>query len=92
MAREIFDVLPKWAKDHVKNSSSKRKKEVKPVHLFVTGGSCHILRTICHSVTQLLINSGGDPLKPYVLLSALTRVTAININATTIHSGLGINS
>ena len=33
----------------------------------------------------------GDPDKPRILLLAPIRVAAININGTTIHSGLGIN-
>ena len=34
---------------------------------------------------------GGDPEKPRILLLAPTGVAAININGTTIHSGLGKN-
>lgn len=65
------------------------------MHLFVTRrgdcGESHLLRTICHSVTKLLILSWGDPLKTRVLLFAPTGVADININATTIYSRLVIN-
>lgn len=60
------------------------------MHLFVTGrggcGESHLLRTICHSVTELLMLSWGDPLKTRVLLLAPSGVADININATAIYS------
>ena len=48
--KKVFDFVHKWARDHVKYRSSKRKKEVQPVHLFNTGGGVcgksHLLRTV----------------------------------------------
>ena len=40
---------------------------------------------------QVLGYKGGDADKPRIFLLAPTGVAAININGTTIHSGLGIN-
>ena len=86
----------RWARNYVKNRSSKIQHEVEPVHLFITGrggcGKSHLLRTIYQAVTKTLIYNGGDPDKPRVLLLAPTGVAAVNIDGTTIHSGLGINS
>ena len=44
------------------------------------------------SLSKVLIYKGGELEKPRILLSAPTRVAAISINGTTIHSGLGINN
>ena len=43
------------------------------------------------SLNKVLGYKGGDANKPRILLPAPTGVAAININGTTIHSGLGIN-
>ena len=43
------------------------------------------------SLSKALIYKGGELEKPTILLLAPTRVAPININGTTIHSGLGIN-
>ena len=43
------------------------------------------------SLNKVLECKGGNADKPRILLHAPTRVAAININGTTIHSGLGIN-
>ena len=75
------------------------KKEIKPVHFLWQWGGCgkpHFLRislrisSICHLVTELLLRSQSVSLNPRVLLLAPIGVTT-NVNATTIHSGLGIN-
>ena len=43
------------------------------------------------SLIKVLGCKGGDADKPRILLLPPTRVAAVNINGTTIHSGLGIN-
>ena len=43
------------------------------------------------SLSKVLMYKGGELDKPRILLLAPTGVAAININGTTIHSGLGIN-
>ena len=68
---------------------------MEPLHVFITGGggcgNSHLLRTIYQAVTKTLMYNGGNPGKPRVLLLAPTGVAAVNMDGTTIHSGLGIN-
>ena len=49
-----------------------------------------LIRTIYHSLTKTLSNRAMSSDKPKVLLLAPTGVAAINIDGTTIHTGLGI--
>ena len=67
---------------------------MEPLHIFLTGqggcGKSHLVKTIFHALSKLLLRKGADPDKPRVLLLAPTGVAAVNINGTTIHSGLGI--
>ncbi|XP_066928370.1 uncharacterized protein [Clytia hemisphaerica] len=90
--REIFDVIHKWGRNFVKNLSSKDPKIVEPFHIFLTGGGgvgkSHLLTTIYHSLSKLLMYRGGEPTKQRILVLAPTGVAAININGTTIHTGL----
>ncbi|XP_066925712.1 uncharacterized protein [Clytia hemisphaerica] len=90
--REVFDVVHKWGRDFVKNLSSKVPKCIEPFHIFLTGGGgvgkSHLLTTIYHSLSKLLMYRGGEPTKERVLVLAPTGVAAINVNGTTIHSGL----
>ena len=93
--RNVFDVVHRWARNDVKSRSSKIQHEVEPVHLFITvGGGCgksHLLRTIYQAISKTLMYNGGDPDKPRILSLAPTGVSAVNIDGTTIHSGLIIN-
>ena len=50
-----------------------------------------MIKTIYMSLSKVLMYKGGELDKPRILLLAPTGVAAININGTTIHSGLGIN-
>ncbi|XP_066910247.1 uncharacterized protein [Clytia hemisphaerica] len=90
--REIFDVIHKWGRNFVKNLSSKDPKIVEPFHIFLTGGGgvgkSHLLTTIYHSLSKLLMYRGGEPTKQRILVLAPTGVAAINVNGTTIHTGL----
>ena len=69
--RYIFDYMNKWARDDVKNQSCKVFKQVKPIHLLITGGAgvgkSHLMRTIYLSVTKTLMYRGGNPDKPCAL-------------------------
>ena len=53
-------------------------------------GKSHLIKTISPSVSKLLLYKDGGTEKPIILLLAPTGVAAVNINGTTIHSGLGI--
>jgi len=53
-------------------------------------GKSHLLTTIYHSVTKVLMYRSGQPDKKRILVLALTGVAAINVNGTTIHSSLTI--
>ena len=93
--RQVFDVIHKWARDYVKNLSSKHVKYIKLFHIFLIGGAgvgkSHLIKTIFMSISKLLPFKGGDPEKPRILILAPTGVTAINIDGTTINTALGIN-
>ena len=81
-----------WGRDFVTNLSCKLFKVVDPFHIFLTGGGgvgkSHLLTTIHHCLTKLLMYKGGEPSKERILILAPTGVAAINVNGTTIHTGL----
>ena len=93
--RQVFDIVHKWARDYIKNLNSRVPKYVTPFNIFLTGGAgvgkSHLIKAIHMSLSKLLMHKGGNPEKPKILLLAPTGVAAININGTTIHSGLGLN-
>ena len=93
--REIFEVILTWAKMFVKYRNSELERNVEPLHIFLTGqggcGKSHLVKTIYHSLSKLLLRKGADPGRPRVLLLAPTGVAAVNIDGTTVHSGLGIH-
>ena len=94
--RNIFEVVFSWTKTFVKSRNAKKVKPLQPLYLFLTGeggcGKSHLLKTIYLALTRILLHKGGEPDKPRVLKLAPTGVAAINIDGTTIHSGLGIFS
>ena len=93
--RQVFDVIYNWARDYVKNLSSRYVKYINPFHIFLTDGAgvgkSHLIKTIFMSISKLLSFKGGDPEKPRILILAPTGVAAINIDGTTIHTALRIN-
>ena len=93
--REIFNSVHKWSRDFIKSLRCKIYQNVKLFYIFITGGlgvgTFHLIKTIYMSLSKVLIYKGSELEKPRSLLLAPTRVAAININSTTIHSGLGIN-
>ena len=92
--REIFNFVHKWSRDFIKSLGCKIHQNVKLFYVFITGGAgvgkSHMIKTIYMSLSKVLMYKGGELDKPRILLLAPTGVAAININATTIHSGLGI--
>ena len=93
--REVFNFIHKWSRDYIKSLRCKVIKKVKSFHIFITGGAevgkSYLIKTMFLSLNKILRYKGSDADKPRILLHAPTGVAAININGTTIHSGLGIN-
>ena len=92
--RDLFTFVHKWAIDYVKNLNCQTPIRIDPFKLFVTGGGgvgkSHLLITIVHSVRKILMYKGGEPSKERILVLAPTGVAAVNVNGTTLHSGLVI--
>ena len=92
--RQLFEVIHNWSRDYMKNLSSKTIKNIKPFHIFLTGGAgvgkSHLIKNIYMSISKVLMYKDGHPEKPRILLLAPTGVAAINTDGTTIHTTLGI--
>ena len=93
--REIFNFVHKWSRDFIKSLGCKIHQNVKLFYVFITGGAgvgkSHMIKTIYMSLSKVLMYKGGELDKPRILLLAPTGVAAVNINGTTIRSGLEIN-
>ena len=92
--RQVFDMIYSWAKEKIKYQNSLLQHEIKPIHLFVSGGAgvgkSYLMTTIYEAVTKILNFHSGSPEKLKVLKIAPTGVAAINIDGTTINTALGI--
>ena len=91
--REIFDVVYTWGKTYVQYSKLDRGSDVQPLCIFLTGnggcGKSFLVKCLYEALNKVL-SYNGDNSKTKVMLLAPTGVAAININGTTIHTGLGI--
>ena len=74
--------------------NSLKRVEVEPIYLFLTGGGgagkSHLIKTIYHTAVKTFRHPPSNPELPTVLLVAPTGVAAINIDGTTVHTGLAI--
>ena len=66
----------KWARNHVKHLSCAQKKQVDPLHLFITGDDgydkSHLAKTVFQSLSKILSYHAGDPEKAKVFMLAPT--------------------
>ena len=92
--RRIFNEVQDWAKKKIKARKSNKKDSVDPLRLFITGGldvaKSHLMNTICMFLTKIFSLYSGSPDKPKVVILALTGAAGINIDGTTINSGINI--
>jgi len=86
--RQVFDTLLQWGKSFIKNEN------FQPFHIFLTGGGgvgkSHLINCIYNCLAKVLIYKKEDLEKPRVIKLAPTGIASINIQGTTIHSGLCI--
>ena len=91
--RQVFDFIYNWAKSCISKCANGKQVPV-PFHIFLSGGGgygkSHLIKTIYHSINKVFLYQSENPEKPRVLVLAPTGVSAININGSTIHSGLNI--
>ena len=92
--REVFNSVISWAKKSVINRSARNVCEIKPLHIFITGGAgtgkSHLIKTLYAALMKILNYNSQSPEHSKVILLAPTGVAAVNIAGTTIHSALGI--
>ena len=92
--RQIFDVVYMWAKRFVQNRNVEEPAErLEPLRIFLTAaggcGKSYLLKCL-YNVLNKLLSRKGDTSKAKIMRLAPTGVAAINIDGTTIHTGLGI--
>ena len=84
--RIACNTVVSWCRNKVRNIHSLNPEEIKPIYLFITegggSGKTHLVKTFRPIVS--------NPEFPTVLLMAPTGVSAINIEGTTINTGLAI--
>ena len=92
--REVFDIVHEWAKHSVKNLSSVSTSVIETLHIFVTGnagcGKSFLTKVLYHSLTKTFSYRNPELDKPNLLLPAPAGVASVNIDGTTVNTGLGI--
>ena len=92
--RLAYDIVLSWCRNVVKNMNCLQKEDVKPLHIFISGGGgsgkSHLIRSIYHTAVKVFNYSSNNPDLPKVLLMAPTGVAAVCISASTINSILSI--
>ena len=92
--RHAYDTFLSWCRSTMKNMNSLKPVEIEPLYLFVTGGGgagkSHLIKTIYHTAVKTFRHPPINSELPIVILLAPTGVAAINIDGTTISTGLAI--
>ena len=89
-----YDIVLAWHRKLIKTMNSLKPVEVKPIYIFLTGGGgagkSHLIKAIYHTTVKTFRHPPFDPTLPTMLLMAPTGVAAINIDGSTVNTGLGI--
>lgn len=92
--RSVFDVVLNWGKRFIQNIKCKVPIPLQPIRIFLTGGGgvgkSHLIKCIYNCLSKLLAYKSDELDKPRVIKLAPTGIAAINIDGTTIHTGLSL--
>lgn len=92
--RHAFNTLLTWCRTKMMQMNSNQSTEIEPLYLFLTGGGgtgkSHLIREIYHTALKTFKHGPSNPEMPTLLMMAPTGVAAVNIDATTINTGLAI--
>ena len=92
--RHAFNIVLTWRRTKMIQNNSNQTNEIEPLHLFLSGGGgtgkSHLIRVIYHTVGKIFRHGPSNPEMPIVLMMAPTGVVAVNIDSTTINTGLAI--
>ena len=87
--RQIFDAILQWGKKVIRS-----EEKFEPLYIFLTGGGgvgkSHLINCVYNFLAKVLLYKQKDIEKPRVIKLAPTGIASINIQGTTIHSGLCI--
>ena len=90
---KVFNIVSDWTVKKLKSRTCNNR--VDPLRLFITGGAgvgkSHLAKTISSYLLKTFSFHSGSPDKPKILSLAPIGVAAINIDGTTINTGLSIN-
>ena len=92
--RHAFNTVLTWCRTKMMQNNCNQANEIKPLCLFLSGGGgtgkSHLIRAIFHTVVKTFRHGPSNPEMPTVLMMAPTGVAAVNIDSTTINTGLAI--
>ena len=89
-----FNTALTWCRTKMMQMNSNQSTEIEPLYLFLTGGGgtgkSHSIRAIYHTALKTFKHGPSNPEMPTLLMMAPTGVAAVNIDATSINTGLVI--
>ena len=92
--RHAYNTVLTWCRTKLMLNNSNQTNEIEPLYLFITGGGgtgkSHVIRVIYHTVVKTFRHGLTNPEMIPVLMMAPTGVAAVNIDGTTINTGLAI--